>query len=80
MIPNSTSFLSLVAACLFLVVGSKEDKEIVPVDIEVILRGESNVISICRGLSGFYLFVNKGIRGVPLNIPTYPSMNIEFDN
>jgi hypothetical protein len=70
MIPNSTSFLSLVAACLFRVVGSKEDKEIVPVDKEVILRGESNVISICRGLSGFYLFVNKGIRGVPLNIPT----------
>lgn len=80
MIPNSTSFLSWVAACLFLVVGSKEDKEIVPVDIDVILRGESKVISICWGLSGFYLLVNNGIRGVPLNMPTYPSMNIEFDS
>jgi hypothetical protein len=71
-IPNSTSFLSFVAACLFLYVVSNE---FIPP-----LVGESTVISIYSGLSGFYLFASIGIRGVPLNIPTYPSINIEFDN
>jgi hypothetical protein len=71
-IPNSTSFLSFVAACLFLYVVSNV---FIPP-----LVGESAVISIYSGLSGFYLFASIGIRGVPLNIPTYPSINIEFDN
>jgi hypothetical protein len=71
-IPSSTSFLSFVAACLFLYVVSNE---FIPP-----LVGESTVISIYSGLSGFYLFASIGIRGVPLNIPTYPSINIEFDN
>ena len=71
-IPNSTSFLSFVAACLFLYVVSNE---FIPP-----LVGESTVISIYSGLSGFYLFASIGISGVPLNMPIYPSINIEFDN